>query len=127
MERSEAVAKGLSDIQSGEAQVISDALGAAFDANQSGSGGGFSQADVDAAVQAAKDADAAALADSQAADAKAQADAVAAVQGQLDGVTQALADMTAKEQVEEAAVQGFQSKLADLQSALDVIKGLLAG
>jgi hypothetical protein len=81
-------------------------LGACYDQGLADAGtvpaGGFTQADIEAAVTAAK-----------AADAEAMRAAVSEIQTQLD-------TMTAKEQMEEQAV-------AVLQQKLDAIKALLAG
>lgn len=117
MSKEDVVSAAVSSIQSAQAQALSDGLGSVYDAGLAAAPvatGGLSQADVDAAVAAAQAADAQALADAQAA----AAAALAAVQSQLD-------QMTAKEQLEEAAVSGLQSSVVAVQAALDAIKALI--
>lgn len=99
--------------------VIETALEATYDAAVadqpvSTGTGGFTQADIDAAVLAAQGVDAQALADAQA---KALAD--------IGAVQQALTDMTAKEQMEESAVAAVQQSVLAVQASFDAIKALL--
>ena len=95
MTKQESVQAGLSSIEAALSKVFDDGVASV------GSGGGFSQADIDAAVLAAKAADAVVL-----------AEAVAAVQVQLDAVL-------AEDVVEDA-------QMASLQAKLDAIKALLS-
>lgn len=104
MAKADVVTAQLAAIQSGINGVLSDAVGAAYDQGMADAGApataGLTQADVDAAVAAAK-----------AADAQALKDAVAAVQVQLDA-------MTAKEVSEESAVAALQAKLDQIKALL---------
>lgn len=112
--KEDVVAAGVKAVQDAEVQALSDQLGIAYDAGKA-DGGGLSQADVDAAVAAQQAADAQVLADAQA---KADADLAAA--------KQALADMTAKEQLEEAAVADVKAKIDAVQASFDAIKALFS-
>jgi hypothetical protein len=97
MAKVDVVSAQLTAIQTGETQVLTAALGACYDAGEAaGTGPGFTQADIDAAVKAATDPLNAAVASAQS----------------------ALTDMTTKEQLEETAV-------AALQKTIDAIKALL--
>lgn len=114
--KEDSVAARLLAMQAGELQAQTDALSGAFDDGVAsmGTGGGFTQADIDAAVQAA-----------QAIDAQALADAQAAAQAALDAVTAQLTDMTAKELNEEKVVTDLQTSVASVQAAFDAIKAVL--
>ncbi len=118
MAKTDVIAAAVAAIQSGEAQVLNDQLGSVFDSGLAsapvGSGGGFTQADIDAAVAAAQGVDAAALAAAQA-DFTAK---MATLQTSLDA-------MTAKEQMEETAVAGLQTAIASVQASFDAIKAIL--
>lgn len=124
MAKEDVVAAQYQAIQDGEAELVKGALGACYDqgvadqAAAGGSGAGFSQADIDAAV-------AKAVSDAQAVDAQALSDAQASAAASLAAVQQSLVDMTAKEQLEEQAVAQFQGSLASLQGALDQFKALI--
>ncbi len=132
MGKSDFVAQQLAAIQSGQTQVISDALGATFDEGaleQKASDGTLTQGDVDAAVAAAvaplnaqiadltaKDAaDVQALADAQA---KAVSD-LAALQGLLDAAVSA-------DVADKALVSNLQGSIAAVQTSLDAIKAAVA-
>lgn len=116
--KEDSVAARLTALQAAETQAQTEALGGAFDdgvaSAPAGTGGGFTQADIDKAVQSAQAADAQALADAQA---KAASD--------LAVVQQQLVDMTAKELSEEAVVTNLQQSVAAVQSSLDAIKALI--
>ncbi len=107
--KQDVVDAGVAAVQAAEVAALKEQLGLAYDSGVSDAqGGGLSQADVDAAVQAVKDADAAILE-------AAKAD----FQAQLSAVQQALSDMTAKEQLEEAAVADVKAKIDSVQEAFD--------
>ncbi len=113
--KQDVVDAGVAAVQAAEVAALKEQLGLAYDSGVSDAqGGGLSQADVDAAVQAVKDADAAILE-------AAKAD----FQAQLSAVQQALSDMTAKEQLEEAAVADVKAKIDSVQEAFDKIKAFL--
>lgn len=124
MAKSDVVAAQKAAVLAGQDAALEAGLEACYDqgaVDQKASDGTLTQADVDAAVKAAVDplnaqiaADAQALADAQS---QAQA-AMADLQGKLDA-------MTAKEQSEEAIVQGLQSSAAAMQSALDALKAII--
>jgi hypothetical protein len=86
------------------------------------------QAKIDAAVQIQKDADQAVIDGLNAQvskDVQDLSDAHAKADADLAAVNQALADMTAKDQVAESEVADIKAKVEQLQSSLDVFKGLL--
>jgi len=109
---------GVAAVQEAEKAALAEQLGVAYDAGMADApkpeGGGLSQADVDAAVAAQK-----------AIDDKAMADAQALADGKMADLQKALEDMTAKEQLEEAAVADVQAKVEQVQAAFDAIKAIL--
>ncbi|MES1988408.1 MAG: hypothetical protein V4440_10315 [Pseudomonadota bacterium] len=114
MAKADVVAAAVAAVQQGEAQVLADQFGSVFDqAEAQGTGPGFTQADIDAAVASAQGIDAQALAD-----AKAASDAaMATLQAQLD-------DATAKKNADESVIAGLQSSADKLQAAVDLIHSL---
>jgi hypothetical protein len=123
MAKEDVVAAGIASIQAGEVQVYTDALGVAYDGGFTdgvasvpvGTGGGFQQSDIDAAVQAKTDADAVVLAQSQ-------ADDKAAFDSAMELSNQAIADLQSKFDA-LAAKEGQESGvIAGLQGALQQIK-----
>ncbi len=137
MSKEEVVDAIVAEIQAGQLQVLKVGVAKAFDSNPgSGNDDGISQADVDAAVSAARAEDQLALdakiAEDQAAleavkfeDAQALSDAQLAGQEAIAQVQSALDAMTAKDALDLAVVQGFKDKVSGLQSALDQIKNLI--
>ncbi len=124
-QRDDVVAAGVAAVQAGEVAVLSAELGKAFDSGEAiGTGPGFTQADIDAAVQAKVDADALVLAQSQADDkaafdaAKEVADlALAELQKKFD-------DLSLKEGSEASVIAGLQSSKAQIEAALAALAGL---
>lgn len=118
MGKTDVVAAGVSAFQAAETQMLTDQFSAFYDSVVAdvgtGTGGGFTQADIDSAVQAA-----------QAVDAQALADAQAQAATDLAAVQQQLSDMTTKEQGEEQVVINLQQSVAAVQSSLDAIKSLI--
>lgn len=113
--KDDAVAAALVAVQAGETQVLTDQLGAVYDQGEAqGTGPGFTQADIDAAVAAAQAVDATAL---QAAQADASAK-LAVLQGSLDA-------LTAKEAPEAQLIASLQSSAVSLKAALDAIDAAL--
>ncbi len=107
-------------------------LGACYDqgaVDQKASDGTLTQADIDAAVAQAlaeaKIASDAALAELAATDAQTLAAEHEKAVADLAAVQTALDAMTAKEQLEEAAVADVQSSILKVQAAFDAIKALL--
>lgn len=133
--KADIVSQAVAAIQAGEAQVMSDAIGAAVDEaalEQKASDGTLTQADLDAAVKAASDplnAQIAALQAQDASDAKAASDAQAALsdaQSQLASAQASVSDLTAKLEADDAAVNGLKSSMAALQSADQQLQAVLA-
>lgn len=113
----------------GQGAALEAGLGACYDAGLADAppSGGLTQADLDAAVAAAREEDAKVLADQKALDDAALADehqrgaeALAALQVQLDAVSAAKA-------VEDGVIQGLQSSKDQIQAALDTLKSLILG
>lgn len=132
MAKADVVAAGVAAIQQGEIQVYTDQLGGAYDMGFSdgqvgASPGSFTQADIDAAVQSAKDADAQVLAQAQAADAQALIDAQAQAQQSLADIQAKLDSLTAKEAPEAALIASLQSAKDSLAQALAAITAALGG
>jgi hypothetical protein len=131
MAKEDVVAVGLKAIQDGEVQVYTDALGGAYDggfadgvASVPVAPSGFTQGDIDAAVQAKVDADAVVLAQAQADDKKAFDDAQAVS-------AQAVADLEAKfdalvlkEGQEAGVIAGLQDSLQKIKDAEAILAGL---
>lgn len=120
--KSEIVDAAVVSIQAAELQGLKDGLNSVFDAGVAEAGsvpsGGFTQADIDAAV-------AKAVSDAQALDAQALADAQAKAALDVAALQVALDAMTAKEQLEEVAVADVQKSILSVQAAFDAIKALL--
>lgn len=132
MAKEDVVAAGVVAVQAADAQALVDQLGIAYDAgalDQKASDGTLSQGDVDAAVSAAlasaKVESDAVLAADQAVDAEALAAAHAEADAKLAEVQTALDALTAKEQLEEAAVADVGAKILSVQAAFDAIKAIL--
>ncbi|MGZ6468426.1 MAG: hypothetical protein ACXWQJ_14095 [Bdellovibrionota bacterium] len=114
MTKEEIVQAGVAAIQSAQVQAISDQLGIAVDsaiASVPPSAGGFSQADIDTAVAAAKAVDAEAMASAKSASDAALAD----MQSKLDAL---------KGQ-EESAIAELQESMAKAQAAIAAVMALL--
>ncbi len=130
--KDDAVAAGLAAVQAGETQVLTDQLGAIFDKGEAiGTGPGFTQADIDAAVKAAVDplnlqisTDAQTLADSQAADAKSASDAKAVADAALADLQSKFDALSTKEGVEAGVITGLQSSKAQIEAALASLSAL---
>ena len=128
MGKAEAVAAQLAAVLAGQNQALSDGLGACYDAGLADApapppAGGFSQADLDAAVAAAVGPLQAKISQDAADLSAAQADCaqkLAELQAALDA-------MTAKELGEEGLVSQLQGSVAAVQDALDKIKSFVAG
>lgn len=116
MAKPDSVAARLAQLQAATTQAESDAISGAYDdgALSVPTGTGFTQTDINNAVAAQQTADAATLSTAQA---QASA-ALAVVQGQLN-------DMTAKDQADEAVIDGLQGSVNAMQTALDAIKALI--
>lgn len=131
MSREEIVSKALSDIVTGQAQVLSDVIGAAVDQSaieQKASDGTLSQGDLDTAVAAAVEPLNQKIGELQlviATDEQALVDAHVEADAKLAEVTSALAAMTADDVVKTKAVTDLQGSVAAVQAALDSIKALL--
>ncbi len=121
MAKADVVATGLSAIQSGVTQVYSDQLGLAYDGGFTdgvasvpvGTGGGFQQSDIDAAVAAAQAVDAQALSDAKAVSDAALAD----LQSKLD-------TLAAKEGQEAGVIAGLQGSLQAIKDAEAALQSL---
>lgn len=122
MTRDEVVAEQLSAVQSGQTQLLTDALTKCFDEGESnGTGPGLTQADVDAAVKAAVDPLQAQIVQDKADMDAAHADAdakLAALQSQLDAAI-------AQDNIDKSVVANFQGAVASLQGALDALKAAI--
>ncbi len=124
MSRDQIVADALTAISSGQAQVLTDAVGAAVDASaleQKASDGTLGQGDLDAAVAAAVAPLNAQIAQDATDLAAAHADAdakLAALQTSFDALT---IDDTTK----TAEVKNFTDSVAALSAALDAFKALI--
>lgn len=129
MTKSDSVAARLAQLQQGQLQIETDSIGGAFDdgAASVGTGGGFSQADIDNAVAAQKAADDQVLADQKAADDADKAAAVKVVQDNLDLLQGQFTALSTKEAGEEVVVKGLQDSAAQIQAALDALKALILG
>jgi hypothetical protein len=129
MAKADIVAAQLAAIQQGQNQVLSDAIGAAYD------GGAQDQAAADgsstsAADQAKIDALTAQVADLTAkdeADVKAGQDALAAMQSQMTDVQKQLADALAAKSADETVIQGLQAAASQIQGLLDQLKAIVIG
>jgi hypothetical protein len=124
MGKVDVVAAQLAAVQQGQTDVLSQALGACFDAGEAdGNGPGFTQADIDAAVAAAVaplNDQVAALQAQDAADVQVGTDAKAALadlQSKFDALSQ-------KEGVESGIISGLQSSLATLQAIVNQLTAL---
>lgn len=118
-QRDDVVAAGVAAVQAGEVAVLSSELGKSFDSGEAiGTGPGFTQADIDAAVLAAKDADAAILAQSQADDKKAFDDAKALADAALLDLQGKLDTLSLKEGIEAGVISGLQSSKSQLEAVL---------
>lgn len=132
MAKADVVAAGLAAIQSGVTQVYSDQLGLAYDGGFKdgvasvpvSTGGGFQQSDIDAAVKAAKDADALALSASQAADAQAFSDAKAASDSAIAALQSKFDDLAKKEGSEASVIAGLQGSLQAIKDAEAALQSL---
>lgn len=122
MAKQDVVTAQLAAVQQGEQDVLSQALGACFDAGEAdGNGPGFTQADIDAAVLAATSPLNAQITQDASDLAAAHADAdskLADLQTKLD-------TMTAEDQADKAVVSNFQSSITALQNALDALKAAI--
>lgn len=129
MGRDESVAAGVAAVQQGEVDVLTGALQKCFDDGESqGTGPGFTQADIDAAVAAATgplNDQVAALQTQDAADIKAGQDAVTAAQAITADLQTQFDALNIKEKGQEDALAAFGAKYADLQAALKAIGDLL--
>lgn len=122
MAKADVVATGLTAIQSGVTQVYSDQLGLAYDGGFTdgvasvpvGTGGGFQQSDIDAAVKAQVDADALVLATAQ----KQGADALAALQSSFDALKSKDDALVVKEGAEAQTLQSLQTAKDQLAAVL---------
>lgn len=117
MAKQDVISAGVIAIQAAEAQALSDQLGLAYDAgavDQKASDGTLTQADLDAAVSAAKAVDAQAMSDAKAASDAALAD----LQAKLDALSQ-------KEGQEAGVIAGLQSSVAAVQASLAAVVALL--
>lgn len=135
MAKADVVAAGITAIQSGVTQVYTDQLGVAYDGGftdgvasvPAGTGGGFQQSDIDAAVAAAiaplnqsiSDLTAKDAGDVQAlADAKVASDAaVADLQGKLD-------TLAAAKSVDDGIISGLQGALQQIKDAEAALQSL---
>lgn len=132
--REDAQAAAVTSFQSGVVGVVQGVAGVAFDAGvasvpPSTGGGGFTQADIDAAVAAQKSTDDTALQAKSDADAQ----AIAGVQQQLSdaqtqvaSVSKQLVDMTTKEQSEEAINKGLVTSLDQIKQADTALQAVVA-
>lgn len=128
MAKADVVAAAVAAVQSGEAQVLSDQFGSVFDqAEAQGSGPGFTQADIDAAVKAASDplnAQVAALQAQDAADVAAGQQALAQLQTVKDGLQAQFDTLSAKEGQESSVITGLQGSLAQMQNVVAILQAL---
>lgn len=121
-QKDDAVSAAVLAVQAGQVQVLTDQLGSVFDQGEAiGTGPGFTQADIDAAVLAAVGP----LNDKIAQDALDLAAAQLDAETKLQAVQVALDAMTAKEQLEESAVLALQGSVQAVQTSLDAIKALV--
>lgn len=121
-QRDDVVAAGVAAVQAGQVAVLSDELGKAFDSGEAiGTGPGFTQADIDAAVLAAVD-----PLNAQIAQDKLDLDAAHADADQKLAGLQALLDAAiAQDNIDKAVVVNFQSALSALQASLDAFKSAI--
>lgn len=124
-QRDDVVAAGVAAVQAGEIAVLSAELGKAFDSGEAiGTGPGFTQADIDAAVKLAQDADAVVLAAAQAADAQALADAKVVADAALAALQAQLDVLVLKEGAEASVIAGLQNSKAQIEAALAALASL---
>lgn len=120
MSRDQIISDAVSAIQSGQLQVLQDAVGKAVDQSaveQKASDGTLTQADLDAAVKSATDAlnaQVASLQAQDAVDAKAASDAQAA----LADLQSKFNDLSQKEGLEEQQVAALQAKIDQIKQLL---------
>lgn len=109
--KEDVVQAGFAAIQAADEQVLKEELGKAYDAGlaEAPAVGGFQQADIDAAVQAAKDADAQTL---------------AGVQAQFDAMKVEHEALIAKEGQEASVIAGLQASLEKIKAAEALLAGL---
>lgn len=132
MAKADVVAAGIAAIQAGVVQVYSDQLGLGYDGGFAdgvasvpvGTGGGFQQSDIDAAVAAAQAVDAAALAASQAADAQTALDAKTQSDAAIADLQSQFNTLAAKEGQESSVITGLQGALSQIQSAQAILAAL---
>lgn len=114
-QKDDAVAAAVAAITAGQAQVLADQIGSVFDQGEAiGTGPGFTQADIDAAVAAAVAPLNQSISDLTAKDAsdiQAGTDALAALQASFD-------KMSADKAVEDGVIAGLQSAKDSLAAVL---------
>lgn len=129
--KDDVVTAELANMQAAELAAKTASLGSVWDqavaSVPAGVPNGFTQEQMDAAVQAARDADAAILAEVQAKDAQALNEAMAAMQIKLDSVTAEKDAALAQDAIDKAAVVKLGESVASVQEALDKIKALILG
>lgn len=118
MAKADVVAAAVAAVQAGQTQVLSDQFSSVFDqAEAQGTGPGFTQADIDAAVKVKVDADALVLAQSQADD-KAAFDSAMAQSGSAIAELQAKFDaLVLKEGQESGIIAGLKGSLQAIKDA----------
>lgn len=136
MSRDEIVSKALSDISTGQAQVLADAIGAAVDQSaieQKASDGTLNQGDLDAAVASAVAAAVAPLNDQiaaltaqDAADVQAGKDALAALSAVKDALQAQFDSLSVKEGQEASVISGLQGSLEQMKNVVSLLTGILA-
>ncbi len=125
MAKADVVAAAVAAVQAGQVQVLNDQFSSVFDqAEAIGTGPGFTQADIDAAVKAAVDPLNASLAQDQV-DEQALKDANAAASDAMAALQKQFDDLSVKEAPEASLIASLQSSKVSLQAALDALNAAL--
>lgn len=128
MAKADVVAAAVSAVQAGQLQVLNDQFGSVFDqAEAQGTGPGFTQADIDAAVKAASDplnAQIAAITAQDAADVAAGQQALSVLQAAKDALQAQFDTLSAKEGQESSVITGLQGSLSQIQNVVAILQAL---
>lgn len=132
MNKADVVAAAVAAVQAGQVQVLSDQFGSVFDqAEASGNGPGFTQADIDKAVAAQKAADQVLIDAANAQDGldvaslQAAKDALSAAQGQILDLGKQLAASGDKLTADEGVINGFKGSIEQLKGLLAQLEAII--
>lgn len=128
MAKADVVSAAVAAVQAGQLQVLNDQFSSVFDqAEAQGTGPGFTQADIDAAVKAAVDplnAQIAAITAQDAADVAAGQQALTQLQAAKDALQAQFDTLSAKEGQEAGVITGLQGSLTQMQNVVAILQAL---